>query len=299
MESASELLARLKLGREEYCQRLLTMLILDAPYPRWNTHSRVSTRGAEFMANLDGLSFKEPSRRGPAVFIDEFDLPKRDDSEKGSAPDWAVLTDERVWIIELKTEVGSHRAAQIPAYFELADYYYPAHAIDLTYLTPPLSTGLPTVGEGMRFAHVVWADVVPLIAETWASGTAWQRDTAAVLIDALEGIGSSWTQWRQDRLAVDDELPARSLDDVVDEAVTLGRATGDDGRQRALDYRAVDLEELQELRVTVNEALTGAEGPEGSRTRSWLWNAQTSGGSPMTQIGEETGYELRFSMYRG
>jgi hypothetical protein len=127
-----------------------------------------------------------------------------------------------------------------------------------------------------------------------ASGTAWQRDTAAVLIDALEGIGTSWTQWRQDRLAVDDELPARSLDDVVDDAVTLGRATGDDGRQRALDYRAADLEELQELRVTVNEALMGVEGPEGSRTRSWLWNAQTSGGSPMTQIGEETGYELRF-----
>jgi len=80
---------------------------------------------------------------------------------------------------------------------------------------------------------------------------------------------------------------------------TLGRATGDDGRQRALDYRAVDLEELQELRVTVNEALMGVEGTEGSRTRSWLWNAQTSGGSPMTQIGDETGYELRFSMYRG
>lgn len=33
-EDPASLLGRLKLGREEYCQRLLTMLILDGPYPR-------------------------------------------------------------------------------------------------------------------------------------------------------------------------------------------------------------------------------------------------------------------------
>src|SRR4051812_34898540 len=35
MEDPDVLLRRLRLGREEYCQRLLTMLILDGAYPRW------------------------------------------------------------------------------------------------------------------------------------------------------------------------------------------------------------------------------------------------------------------------
>jgi hypothetical protein len=36
-ETPAQLLARLRLGREEFCQRLLTSLILHGPYPRWNT----------------------------------------------------------------------------------------------------------------------------------------------------------------------------------------------------------------------------------------------------------------------
>jgi hypothetical protein len=297
MEDANDLLGRLKLGREEYCQRLLTMLILDAPYPPWNTHSRVSDGGVEFLARLDALSFGDATHGGPAVFIDEFDLPKRHDNEKGSAPDWAVLTEERVWMVELKTEAASHRAAQIPGYFELARHHYPDRAIDLTYLTPPLSTAARPLAGGMRFAHVVWADVVSLVATTWSSGTAWQRDTATVVIDTLASIGTPWTQWRQDRLAGSDELP-RSLDDLIDEAVTVGRVTAGDGQQRALDYRAATLDELQQLRLTVKEALAGEIAADGGTARPWLWNTQTSGGAPMTQIGAETGYELRFSKYR-
>ncbi|GGO26786.1 hypothetical protein [Microbispora bryophytorum] len=33
-EDPLRLLGRLRLGREEYCQRLLTMLILGGPYPK-------------------------------------------------------------------------------------------------------------------------------------------------------------------------------------------------------------------------------------------------------------------------
>jgi hypothetical protein len=43
MEHPDLLLARLVLGREEYCLRLLTMLILDSPYPRWNTRNEPSS----------------------------------------------------------------------------------------------------------------------------------------------------------------------------------------------------------------------------------------------------------------
>ena len=57
MEEPHALLRRLKLGREEYCQRLLTMLILDADYPRWNTRSVPSPAGLAFLRALDELSF--------------------------------------------------------------------------------------------------------------------------------------------------------------------------------------------------------------------------------------------------
>ena len=41
---------------------------------------------------------------------DELELPKRHDAEKGSAPDMALRDSKRLWLIELKTEAGSHRA---------------------------------------------------------------------------------------------------------------------------------------------------------------------------------------------
>ena len=63
IEDPHQLLGRLKLGREEYCQRLLTMLILDDAYPRWNTRSAASPDGLRFLGLLEELS----ARRGRAV----------------------------------------------------------------------------------------------------------------------------------------------------------------------------------------------------------------------------------------
>ncbi|HET6917459.1 MAG TPA: hypothetical protein VFH56_15325, partial [Acidimicrobiales bacterium] len=119
LESPRELLGRLKLGREEYCQRLLTMLILNAPYPRWNSRSSPSVDGLAFLRNLYEMWFGEwPGDE--AVFVDEFELPSRFEDEPGGAPDYAVLWEDRLWLIELKTERASHRRGQISGYFELA-----------------------------------------------------------------------------------------------------------------------------------------------------------------------------------
>src|SRR3954470_12585917 len=57
IEDPHELLGRLKLGREEFCQRLLTMLIVDGGYPRWNSASRPSESGLRFLFKLEELSF--------------------------------------------------------------------------------------------------------------------------------------------------------------------------------------------------------------------------------------------------
>jgi len=55
-----KLLGRLRLGREEFRQRLLTMLILAGPYPKWNSRSRPSPAGVRFLKILDALSFGVP-----------------------------------------------------------------------------------------------------------------------------------------------------------------------------------------------------------------------------------------------
>lgn len=148
LEDPGELLGRLRLGHEEYVQRLLTMLILDAPYPRWNSAHPPSPRGAQFLESLEELSYGDAGPWTEPDFVDELDLPGRHDGERGSAPDWAVRDGRRLWMIELKTEAGSHRPAQLPAYYELGRHHHPAHRIDLTYLTGPLRKDPPPAPGG-------------------------------------------------------------------------------------------------------------------------------------------------------
>lgn len=113
-EGPRAMLSRLRIGREEFCQRLITTLILAGTYPKWNLRSTPSSEGVGFLEELDRLSFGESRWAEGAVFVDEFELPPRVESEQGGYPDWAVIFPDRLWLIELKTERGSHRPGQLP-----------------------------------------------------------------------------------------------------------------------------------------------------------------------------------------
>jgi hypothetical protein len=109
-ESPTALWRRLKLGREEYLQRLVTTLILDGHPPSWNTHGTPGEQGRTFLALLDEAAHGPQSVGKPAppkAFVDEYLLPKVDEHAANGWPDWAVLWPNRVWVIELKTEAGS------------------------------------------------------------------------------------------------------------------------------------------------------------------------------------------------
>jgi hypothetical protein len=186
IEDPHQLLGRLKLGREEYCQRLLTMLILDGAYPRWNTPNTASPDGLRFLGLLEELSLGEPRAWTDPVFVDELDLPKRTEWEQGGAPDQSLHDHSRLWMIELKTEAGSHRPTQIPLSFELGRHHYPHHRIDITYLTGPLSKGAPPIPDGCRFGHVTWSEVMPLIRDVWADHSPTHREVVRTLDDVLE-----------------------------------------------------------------------------------------------------------------
>jgi hypothetical protein len=294
IERPEELLRRLKLGREEYVQRLLTMLILEAPYPRWNSRSEPSPRGLTFLRALEELSFETADAWSDPHFADELDLPRRHDDEPGSAPDWAVLDGQRLWMIELKTEPGSHRRGQLPTYYELGRHHYPQHRIDLTYLTGPLQKDPPAVPAGSRFAHLTWHDVFPLVERTWSGS---YDDHVAMIGAVLADLGSSWSAWRTERLAASDlEEPSSVVEDPVSAGIALARETAHDHEQRAVDVPVDDLEALQRARIELRDALLDDE--ELQSVRPWIWRAATTNGGPLTSNGAEVGYELRLSWYR-
>ena len=283
MEDPHRLLRRLKLGREEYCQRLLTMLILDADYPRWNTRSTPSTAGLIFLRALDQLSFGTADVPETATFVDELDLPRRNEDEPGCAPDYGVLTPGRLWIIELKTERGSHRSGQVESYFELGRHHHPELRVDLTYLTPGMAAVAAGAPSGCRLAQVTWDQVMPLVDGVWSGATGSTHDLYDALSEAVASIGTSWTMWRE-----------KTLNDLTAKAARLARLTAQDGQQRALDYAAGSLGELQELRLAVRDEFRRPGSPLGS-VMPWLWDASTSGGQALTEAGRVHGYELRFS----
>ena len=283
MEDPHALLRRLKLGREEYCQRLLTMLVLDADYPRWNARSAPSPAGLAFLRALDVLSFGDADVPDTAAFVDELDLPRRHEDEPGCAPDYGVLTSHRLWIIELKTERGSHRTGQVERYFELGRHHHPELRIDLTYLTPGMSAVAAGAPSGSRLAQVTWEQVMPLVDAVWSGATGSTSALYDALTEAVASIGTSWTMWRE-----------KSLNDLTAKAARLARLTARDGQQRALDYAAGSLGELQDLRLAVRDEFKRPGSPLKVVT-PWLWDAATSGGKPLTAAGRVHGYELRFS----
>ena len=306
-ETPAELLARLKPGREEYCQRLLTTLLLHAPYPRWNTRSMLAPEGAAFLRDLHELSFGTGWPGGQPAFIDEFELPPRTEAEKGGAPDYAVLWSDRLWLIELKTEKASHRTTQVPGYFELAHHHYPEARIDLTYLTPPMEAPHEPDADWARCAQITWGALPDLLRSHWAAPTTpGQQEVLEGLLVAINSLHLRPMEWRAAlgglteaaepmEIAEDDtaEVSGASVDDIVE----LAAATAQDRRQRAVDFLPADLEDLLALRVAVRERL--ATSPPDSplrRVMPWIWQAASMGG-PMTSAGREVGMELRLSRY--
>jgi hypothetical protein len=297
-ETPAELLARLKLGREEYCQRLLTTLLLHAPYPRWNARSTLSPAGAAFLSDLYERSFSDVWPDAAPVFVDELELPPRHDAEKGGAPDYGVLWDDRVWMIELKTEKASHRAGQVPAYFELAHHHYPEARIDLTYITPPMQAPHQPAAEWARYSQVTWDTLDSLLRTHWSAPTApGQQAVVDGLLAAIGSLHLKPAAWRATVPPTGDTSSPDRAPDPVDEALRLASATAEDGAQRAVDFLPADLDDLLALRLDVRERLASSP-PDAPlrRVMPWIWRPESTG-HPLTAAGQTVGMELRLSRY--
>jgi hypothetical protein len=301
-EDPDELRVRLRLGREEFCQRLLTSLIVGGAYPRWNSRNAPSSHGARYLELLDAAAFGTIPREAP-IFVDELDLPSRREDEKGCAPDQAAIWPDRLWMIELKTERGSHRRGQLTSYFVLGRHHFPGIAVDLLYLTPPMEIEHPDVPDGSQFAHLTWRDVRPMIDEVWGDSLdELERRIADRLIREIDGLTVPASQWRAAlgtvrRAPVPSTPvePEEAATDPVDAARALAVAVEADHKQRAVEHRTSGVDGMLELRLQVRDALASPGSPA-PHVRPWIWR-WASAGQPLTAAGRETGYELRLSYY--
>ena len=324
-ESPESIWRRLKLGREEFLQRLITTLIVGGDPPRWNSASTPDEHGRRFLQLLDDLAYGDGSHRSGAaeaeVFVDEYLLPKLVDSAQNGWPDWAVLWRDRAWIIELKTEAGSHRDDQLPYYLLLAAAAHPGCRVDLTYITGPLSKSPPEISEGQRYCHLTWAEVLPLIEAVWGtdhrSGVIAYVDAARTVIDNLAILRPSEQREAVLRQAPSSEerpssthvQPAEATagtsisaqrdepHPIAEDLLGLARATAVDGRQRGVG--ATSPTELENLRDAARDLIAALPAEDQTRfVLPWLWRAGRTDGRPLTAEGQEFGYELRFSRYK-
>jgi hypothetical protein len=278
----SEYLLKLKLGREEYCQRMLTSLILGGPYPKWNTENEPSQSGVAFLGKLHELSFGEPIESS-MTFIDEHELEVEDEHGKTGVPDYVVITDSKAWVIELKTEKASYRKDQMPKYANDTPIRHPNKNVELTYLTGPMKlTSLDACD--LPYRHLFWEDVLSLIKEFWGASPHLPEKA---LCDALE----------REILGLD--KPTKKFQDTaktIREAISLVYDVQETGKQAGVDVYASDLEELHEIRTRLRDSF--ASDDKARNVQPWIWRGATSGGQPLTQLGKDTGYEIRLSRYK-
>ncbi len=78
---------------------------------------------------LDVLAFKSPTT--PTVLVDEFELLSRHAGEAAWWPDYAAVGDDRLLMVELKGERGSHTPGQCERYLDLARHHHLQRSVDL------------------------------------------------------------------------------------------------------------------------------------------------------------------------
>jgi hypothetical protein len=276
-------LLKMKLGREEYLQRMLTSLVLGHSYPRWNTRNIPSVSGDSFLRELYKQVY-DCELVGALEFVDELELLSGNDKDPNGAPDYAVFTQSEIWIIELKTESGSHRRDQLPLYVRLAHHAYPELKISITYLTGPMARMASLDSEDVPFQHFQWAEIAELISNRWGrSPFKAEQLLAAAILREIQGLDSPASAFRKEAAVVREAIGAAVHVQLTGEQVGIESAPG-------------GLQELHDLRLRIRDAL--ARNEKSKNVRPWIWSASTSGGSALTHLGSEVGYEIRLSRFQ-
>jgi len=281
------------MGREGVVQRALSTLVYGHTDFRWNVPGPPSERGRDFLGwLLEPVGEELPD---DAPFVEEFELRDGDVNGPAGWPDFAILGDELLVLIELKTEVRSHQLGQRRRYLELAEHRYPTLRRRLLYVTPPMEP-LPTpedVPAGSEHRHVTWEPVREAIVSVWGgSSVACEREIAEQLDQWLRHIETGAGPPPRQEVTVEEELIVHVLRDAAEVERTH--------EQSALDLWLGHPELLDLLRERVADRIRQGievEGESIRHVRPWVWSEVSSGGQALSTVGRTFGYQLRLSYY--
>lgn len=245
-------------------------------------------------------------------FVSEYELPVplewRDQIPfTYRCPDFACGDDERVLIIELKTERGSYSAQQMVDYLRLARHRLPVPRIDVALLGPHLPGGDPPHDERQRYAEITWANLPRILQVAFPSDDLAERLSAFLVVDlAAPGVtppkpvtrkaatppagggGPAPTAAEQEEPPADES--AAAVMHALRMAPALAMARSGDNTERGIDVAFESINAARGAQAQVKAALDTAGFTD--RVGVWLWQPSSTG-LPTTAAGRETGRELR------
>jgi hypothetical protein len=292
-----QLRARFRSGREGFLQLLVASLVVGGTPPKWNQPNTVTERGRRWLTELIGIAgLPAPDLGDEMLFVNEFELPRRHDSETAGWPDFAVLCRGSLLLIELKTEPDSHLRGQLARYTDQSAHHHPDRQRALIYITPSLRASASL--DPVPTTHLLWPVVSDMLTEVWSGGSPDETCVLDYARDLINHLGERWVASGSQQITGDSPEPVARLTTVPPahsgQLIELAARTAADGKQRAAEIEWTDPQRMEDLRLQVrNELIAG-----GSPVRPWIWSRRTSGGTALTDGGRVNGYELRLSCYR-
>ncbi|WP_183097417.1 hypothetical protein [Nocardioides pelophilus] len=242
-------------------------------------------------------------------FVSEYELPvpvewREEIGLTYRAPDFACGTGNRILIIELKTEWGSYTKAQITDFLRLARRLHPDADIDLLLLEERHRRANRNLDRRQRYAEMTWTQLAAILrAELPDHDLAIKlcgfleenlAGAAAATSASAAAEPSAGERALAEREAPLDAFVATAVDQALHIAPAIEAAPMNTKVARGIDVPFASVADLRIAEVAVRDALLNAGHPGVS---TWLWR-KTSGGTPATPAGRDTGMELRIQPRR-
>lgn len=301
-DDPADLIAGKNYGSEGIAQRYLCALLIGGREYGYHKSWPLSERGVHFVAELYSRSFgTEPAN--PPQFWNEMNL-LAVDADDNQAVDYAFLWPTVHFLVELKTLGRSHRPGQLAEYLLRARHHNPEQAIDLLYLTQPMTAASPDhIPERCRYTHIDWPDVLEIANAVWGVSVDPREVRCLTLLrEHLEAEGALAEVPVRARstsppgAAAPERLPEHWRR-VVDGAVVAATQAAA-GRKMAVE---VPLElvgdqqfehQLEQVQLHLEARI--AASPKLVDVKVWRWKSKTNS-RPYTEAGARAGFELRLS----
>ena len=301
----SERLRLARQGKDAFIHRMMTLLFIGRAPDPWNLPCRLSTNGARFLSLIDEVLFGEEWET-PEEFYWEYKLLKRPEDKEHGWPDFAALWTDRVLMLELRTEVGRHRDAQVDWYMQLGAHNYGGRAIDLVYVTPDPVDGKVALPDMGRFRNCSFLEMGKIVEVAWGKEDGIEAANAQVFGHYLESIGRVseipdpvppfGAKTRKKKLQTESAEPAVDpLDEPTwEQIVDVFFSVAEDGKERALELPVAAADSAKDMRRRIRgEADVSEDVRDIARNlEMWVWQ-EDLGGEAISDAGLESGCEIR------